>query len=563
MPAWSPLFLDQDLLGVPSAQEPGTYGATLEGHGRYSTFQFVLRLSPAIHEAIARLPDGIVSSGEIDFAGAQAHSTYLHETIHWWQHIGSTYGLMMSLARPAGLQANYKHLRQMVDQVGLQKPIRTFAYNTTEPSALGNVAGLANTIINNQADFDAFLRLTYSKDSRIDVLSDGMFEGVGHAFSITWGNIALVIAATCDPAFEMVQHPRDWEPFFQFLRSDDAAGPEFASSLFHRTAQIPVYPVGAFEIMEGQARFGQLQYLHFASGGHLDWDAFRAGKLLGAPYVDAFEAFLVMSKLERPETIDHPTVGLFLLICDLALNPGEGFPFPLKFPAAFVPDVDPTARFDLFCRLVAQVCPQAATIIRTYSRREYEEASNMLAEAAAVAPPLAVAREFASWPVRSQPMAQLMDEYRTFAYGPMNFPIRVLFSHFLAFMQDKAQRPEVFCWPGAAMAGTRVSPEIADLFDRHGALFVDKADDDGVFPRLRRDRVEAATEATFNTFYGAVVAYDVVRQWIVEDGPFRYDYAWLSQTRSAGELKAFADARFMDAFGVHPDTAELLRRNPD
>jgi hypothetical protein len=562
MPTWSYQSFDQDLLRVRFPRPSGAYGATLEAQGLYSTFQFVLRLSPAVHEAIARLPDGIVSSGEIDAAGAQAHSTYLHETIHWWQHIGTTYGLMLSLARPAGLQANYKHLRQLIEQVGLQKPIRTFAYNATEPSALGNVAGLANTIINNQADFDAFLRLTYSKESRIEVLSDGMFEGVGHTFSITWGNIALVIAATCDPTFEVLQHPREWEPFFQFLRSDDG-GSEFASSLFHHSATVPVYPVGAFEIMEGQARFGQLQYLHFASGGTLDWAAFREARLLDPPYVDAFEAFLVMSKLERPETVDHPIVGLFLLICDLALNPGEGFPLPLKFPAGFVSDVDPTARFDLFCRVVAQVCPQVATVIRTYSRLEYEVASNMLAEAAAVASPLAVAREFASWPARSQSIAQLMEEYRAFEYGSMNFPIRVLFSHFLAFMQDKAERPEVFCWPGAAMAGPRLSPEIADLFDRHGALFVDKADDDGVFPRLRRDRAEAATEATFNTFYGAIVAYDMVHQWIVEDGPFRYDYAWLSQTPSAGELKGFADARFMDAFGVHPDTAVLLRRDRD
>ena len=53
----------------------------------------------------------------------------------------------------------------------------------------------------------------------------------------------------------------------------------------------------------------------------------------------------------------------------------------------------------------------------------------------------------------------------------------------------------------------------------------------------------------------------MVRQWIVEDGPFRYDYDWLSQTRSTGDLKDFADARFMDAFGVHPDTAALLRRD--
>jgi len=52
--------------------------------------------------------------------------------------------------------------------------------------------------------------------------------------------------------------------------------------------------------------------------------------------------------------------------------------------------------------------------------------------------------------------------------------------------------------------------------------------------------------------------YDMVEQWITRDGPFQYDYDWLSQTGSKAELKAFADGRFTDTFGVHPDTAELL-----
>jgi hypothetical protein len=43
------------------------------------------------------LPTGIVTEA-INFDGLQAFSTYLHETIHWWQHVGSTIGLLRSLA---------------------------------------------------------------------------------------------------------------------------------------------------------------------------------------------------------------------------------------------------------------------------------------------------------------------------------------------------------------------------------------------------------------------------------------------------------------------------------
>lgn len=562
MPPARPLFLDRNLL-EPSDERrrPGDFGATLEAHGLYNTFHFVLRLSPIIHRKLDSLPAGIIPANNLDFAGAQAHSTYLHETIHWWQHIGSTYGFMLSLAFPAGLQANYRQLKQLIADAGFKKSIRTLARDIEGPSGPETIAGLANIIINNQFDFAAFQRLTYGRASRLDVLKEPMFQGVGHAFSIAWANNVLILAGTCDQDFEAMRHPKDWEPYFEFLRGDDA-GPEFDHSLFKRSARVPVFRVGAFEIMEGQARFGQLQYLYFGSGGQVDWEEFEASGLLGAPYVDAFDEFLSLTKLVRPETFDHPIVALFLLICDMALNPGAGFPFPLRYPAAFVADIDPGQRFDLLCRLVRLKCPHLATAIQGYTRAEFQAASDELAAVAKFDAPLAIAAEFAAWPTRSSGISTLMEEYLTFEFGALNYPIRLLFSHFLAFMQDKHERPEVFCWPGAWLAGTRVVPAIAGLLDRHGALFVDKADDDGIFPRLREDRDEAAVYAAFNTFYGAVVTYDMVEQWITRDGPFQYDYDWLSQTGSKDELKAFADRLFASTFGIQPDAADLLIPQP-
>ena len=91
-------------------------------HGLYNSFQFVLRLSPEIHRRIAALPTGIVNA-PLNFESVQAYSTYLHETIHWWQYIGSTFGLLMSLSYPAQAHANYNHLKQLLQAVGPQKSI--------------------------------------------------------------------------------------------------------------------------------------------------------------------------------------------------------------------------------------------------------------------------------------------------------------------------------------------------------------------------------------------------------------------------------------------------------
>jgi hypothetical protein len=104
-------------------ERAGSFNATLRAHGLYSSFQYVLRLSPAVHKKLAEVGDGIKSSQEIGLDGAQAFSTLLHETIHWWQHVGSTYGLMLSLTYPTQAHANYNGLKELTGKTGFKKSV--------------------------------------------------------------------------------------------------------------------------------------------------------------------------------------------------------------------------------------------------------------------------------------------------------------------------------------------------------------------------------------------------------------------------------------------------------
>lgn len=144
----------------------GLFAATLKGHGLYSTFEFVLRLSPAVHRKLASMPNGIVNSGMIDLEGLQAFSTYLHETIHWWQHVGSTYGLMLSMTYPVQSHANYDYLKSLISSVGFKKSVRQLAYILPR-GGYGTPSGLVNIIINNHFDMEAFRGLTISHCRRI------------------------------------------------------------------------------------------------------------------------------------------------------------------------------------------------------------------------------------------------------------------------------------------------------------------------------------------------------------------------------------------------------------
>jgi len=527
----------------------GVFAATLKGHGLYSTFHFVLRLSPAVHRKLASMPTGIIYSGRIDLEGIQAFSTYLHETIHWWQHIGSTYGLMLSMTYPTQAYANYSHLKNLIAGVGFKKSIRKLI-DVLPGGGYGTPSGSANIIINNHFDMEAFRGLTVSPLSAKNIVENPQFENLGHAYSIAYGNIISLIASVSDRTFNVIPHPRAWSEPFRNLREAQEEG-------YYYGSPVSFYPIGAYEIFEGQARMVQLQYLHFATEGLIGMEAAEEAGMFNGVYGRAFSDFLRLTRLERPSSIDHPTVGLFLLICDLALNPGSGFPFPLVHYPTFIRDIEPGARFVWLSTIARLKHPEVMDVIRDYSREEYDAVSRKLCASIFEHPPLAIAEEFSRW-IELPEFAPLMSEHSAFRFAKSNVAARILLAHFLAFMRDKFVHPEIFCWPGAWMAGRGLSRESATLFDRHGALFVDKEDDDGVYPRLPIGRSESEVQETFDDFYAHNVIFDLTRQWICEPGPFRYDYRWLSQKASDAEIQEFAERTFESVYGSKPSSAEIL-----
>lgn len=108
------------------------------------------------------------------------------------------------------------------------------------------------------------------------------------------------------------------------------------------------------------------------------------------------------------------------------------------------------------------------------------------------------------------------------------------------------------------MGGDRLSMDALTLFERHGALFLDKEDDDGVYPRLLAGRSEKDVQETFDDFYMNNVIYDLTRQWITQPGHFTYNYRWLSQKGSDQEIQEFAERSFEGVYGVRPSSVNVL-----
>ena len=327
---------------------------------------------------------------------------------------------------------------------------------------------------------------------------------------------------------------------------------------YYHGSPIFLPPVGLFEIFEGQARFAQLQYLHFCSGRKFDWDDARAAGMLQAEYVAGFEEFLKLSESEWPDSIDSPLVALFLTVCDVALNPGEGFPLSLVSPPSFITDNDPGTRFTYLCRMIKLKAPFLKAAVRNYSKEEYTEVTESLCAHLYTPAPLTIARAVAAWSATKDTLVALMEEDRIFRSSKADMPLRLLFARYLTYNVDKARYPEILCWPGAWLAGERVSGKGEAIFRRNQALFVDKEDADGIFPIEMPGRNPDIVDETFNQFYTWIVNYDLISQWIVDEGAFKYDYRWLSTIHGPKEVKDWAANAFARLFGEHPDRFEIV-----
>ncbi len=530
--------------------------APAEGaHGLYNPTQFVVRLHPELEASLAGINSGVYTSGQLPAGVITAFGTYLHETVHWWQHVGSTLGLILSLSFPAQTHFNYALLRSLVKEIGPKKSLKRLDMLSPRGTLSGDTQGKLNRILNNWHDFEfSYLHIISPQDARVWVESP-YFDSVGHSYEMLWGACVMMLAAGIDPTHEVLPDPMKWETGFHDLRRTKAPG-------FYYRSPVALPPLGGKQIFEGQARFTELQYLHFASGGALDWDDFRKTGMLRGIYQFAFRRFLSILGERHPLSIDSPLVGLFLLICELAINPTDGFPFDVRFHETFISDIDPGMRFFTLCLLVRDDYPSLKRLVVDYSRQEYVEGSEVLSHRLVCPSPLGTAAWFADRSKSHAGLRKLLEEDAEFQFTNFDFPVRVLFSRFLRFQVDKEKHPEFFTWPGAWSTGRgkrgQSLGEMLKVFNRNEPLFVASPHGE-VRPRLLEGRSEAHIYETFNNFFASNLTYNLVRQWTAADGPFDFDFSWLmSSQTSAEDIRSWSASNMEHHFGHRPAEFEII-----
>jgi len=514
--------------------------------GTYNPLQFVIRLRDDIQNAL--LED------KISFDRIQAFSTFMHENIHWWQHVGSHLGFLTSLSYPALAHSAHQDLNTLVRRNETFKSI--VEYDKQYFSKTGKQDNQeVNRILNNFHDINYAKSFILDNKNIHKILNDKrFFLHMGHCFHILWTASLNTLAASIDSEYTFLPKINEWHEKFQKLEQDKVPG-------FFIDSSMEISPLGTRAIFEGQARFNQLQYLSIASGNKLFYSDFEKLGMLHGIYIEAFDLFLKMTEIDRPDNFNNSIVGLYLLLCDIAINPTDGFPFDIIHYETFIISNDPGMRFVMLCHAIKAQKARWVDSVKEYSREEYINLSEELCKEIVCFPPWYGSAMVANWIGYNISIQNLLKEESEMRFKPENLSIRLFASKYIRFQEDKLKYPSIFCWTGKTMtseASKELNLELVEkIFNRHRALFIDDIVGE-IKPMIFENYSEQNTVDTFQSFYTFNTTYDMIMKWIRESGEFTYDYRWLTSKYSDEEMKNWIRTNFKDAFGIFPEELTVL-----
>lgn len=536
--------LNNNLLSTP--EDNSIFNSSLNGtniRGSYSTMQFVLRLRDDVR---SQLNENI----EETYDKIQAFSTYLHENIHYWQHIGSNYGFLNSLSFPAFSTICLEELRELIKKEIKVKPIIKFDKDYYEKNKRADIPEI-NRILNTYYDIEYAKGFAMDNKNIEHIAKDKrFFLSIGHCYHIFWSSTINTLQIF-DKDLKILPNIDSWVSEFKKLEETDHHG-------FGIDIPIGISPLGIKAIFEGQAIFNQLQYLSISLDGQLTYDECEKAGMLYGIYIEAFELFLKITKFEKSQHLLDNTISLFLLICDIAINPTNGFPLEIHDFENFITKNDPGIRFTYLCKVISEDLIFYYNSIDLHSNEEYTKLSEILNNKIGCISNQQASEHILSW-FEQPEIKKILEEESIHKFTEENLAVRLLFSKFLRFQEDKTKYANVFCWIGYHMTGKNKTVDlniVEELFNKHKAPFVDSADKE-IKATLFRHINEEQLLDTFNRFYQFHIMYDLILRWVYEAGEYKYDYKWLSN-KEHEKLTPIIKNGFELLFGISPDDLKIL-----
>ncbi|MEQ4620036.1 hypothetical protein ABN056_02145 [Providencia vermicola] len=527
-------------------EESNTYNNAL---GTYNTEDFTIRLAYFIHDKLENLETGNLSFSNIDVDTLRAYSTYFHETIHWRQHIGSTSGFILSLIMPFQYTAIEQSLKIVLKEIGPIKSLKQYYYNNVKTNTPTDELFInLNNIFNNFYDMLHYKNLVINPKIITQEMHEEFYLSYGHATAYTYINLLDQLSYFFDDKDKFKINNKIES--LKKLISSQQGSPYVEFNAFKENNKV-IPPLGVKQIYEGQARFLQLQLLYFSNKNLFNIEYFKDKDLLSGIYGDAFELYLKIIEHDFPEDFGDSIIAIFLIVCDLAINPSTAFPLEIEHDDSFFFDAIPGIRFYDLCNEVKNLINSNENIsIKDYSKDEYDRITSLLCENLCYPKPNFFLNKIINWKNENKKISEIIDEEIDYSFKDEFYQVRFLFSKFITFSQDKLNSPEFFCWTGACSAGKNVNDEYRKLTEKYKAPFINQKDLD-VYAASIDNINENNLEKMKDSFTLMNIISNLTRQWINNDGDFKIDFIKeINGKYSYDELYQSYSLIFKNHFGV-------------
>lgn len=528
-----------------STEEQDTFNYNSSVRGSYSSMQFVIRLREDIRKQIDGDGDADAETSPEKY---QAFSTYLHETIHWWQHIGSNFGFLLSTSYPSYATSSFGKLKSLIEKELVYKSLLKFEKQNYEKTGKAEIGDL-NIIVNDYYDLENAKLFCLDNKNISDIIKDRrFFLSVGHSYMILWASSIQVFSEMFDKENRFLADMSKWIPEFQKLEKKRVEG-------FYPDSEYHISPLGIRAIYEGQAVFNQILYLkNIFKDNNIIFKDFIDNGMLHGIYLEAFDLFLQIINEERPVLVEDSLIGLFLLVCDIAINPNNGFPSDIYDYENFIVKNDPGIRFIKICQVINQKKGYFLNRCNELSKKTYVELSKILNKKIGCKCSYSTIKEVLNWE-NHESIIQLMKEEEKHDYDKANMPFRLFLAKYIKFQMDKHENPQFLCWIGYHIPNAK-STKVMELFEKHSALFIDSEDGE-IKPILKKGIDNETLYNTFNSFYQNTILYELILKWISEEGDFKLDYKWLLSKRNEENIPRIKEL-FKLHFDIELDSIKVL-----
>ncbi len=485
----------------------------------------------------------------------RAYATSLHETIHWWQHIGSTTGLLSGLTTAAQAATCIKYMSDLGKDapkplLGALQSRRYRPSQEDHPAWRAAVrwreAELGNAFLINPAQ--AFAKV--KNDSFL-------YESIGHSIAMHHAGVTWYLSQVVDLGGSVFPSTDAWMDLYEKSHKEQR--------LLFEPNELALLPFGAKDLFEGQARLSELQYHDRAVESH-PLAEFRQMRLLDGVYSKCLDYFLKTIESPPPEHIQSPEINLFLLLCDIAINPSAGYPLEIPETLDLVRDNHPGLRFARLCVVARDQKQDLLKTLATLSLGNYQKGIAMLVEPFGWLPPDEVAKNAHERYLHASLGEKLLNERWKGEFGSLDVPAKFILSEHMIFSELKAGCPHFFCWPGIYLTSDKPddSSEIAaikDLLDLTSPPFHATSELSGVDTVAIHGLTTPQAKNIADRYFQNQATVDLFRQWISHwnESPtnaflFRFDWKPMISDTEVANLKS----SFRATFGLDIDTIPLL-----